>query len=281
MLHPGEVGVALGRDAVLPALVVGEPLAAPVGDVEGRIGQDEVGLEVGMAVVVEAVAVGDLALDAPDGQVHLGESPGGVVGFLAVDGDVGPGLSAVAVAAGVSPDEFHRLHEHAGGTAAGVVDPAPIGLQHLDQQLDHAARGVELAALLALGAGELGQEVFVDTAQHVLGAGFLVTHLDVADEVDELAQPLLVEGGAGVVLGQHVLERGVVALDAGHGAVHELADGGLARLGLQMSPAGLRRHPEDVLGDVLVAVLGSFGSPFGQNRRMALLEGIGDVFSGR
>ena len=68
------------------------------------------------------------------------------------------------------------------------------------------------------------------------------------------------------------------ALDTNHGAVDELADGGLARLGLQMSPAGLRRHPEDVLGDVLVAVLGSFGAPFGQNRRMALLEGIGDVF---
>ena len=155
MLHPGEVGVALGWDAVLPALVLGEPLAAPVGDVEGWIGQDEVGFEVGMAVVVKAVAVGDLALDATNGQVHPGQSPGGVVGFLAVDGDVGPGLSAVAVAAGVSTDELHRLHEHAGGTAAGIVDAAPLGLQHLDQQLDHAARGVEFAALLALGAGEL------------------------------------------------------------------------------------------------------------------------------
>ena len=53
---------------------------------------------------------------------------------------------------------------------------------------------------------------------------------------------------------------------------------GLARLGLQMRPAGLRRHPEDVLGDVFVAVLGGLGAPFGQNRRMALLEGVGDVF---
>ena len=71
MLHPGEVGVALGRDAVLPALVVGEPFAAPVGDVERWIGQDEIGLEVGMAVVVERVAVGDLPIDASDGEVHL------------------------------------------------------------------------------------------------------------------------------------------------------------------------------------------------------------------
>ena len=47
VLHPGEVGVARRRHAVLPALVVAQALAAPVGDVEGRIGEDEVGLEVG------------------------------------------------------------------------------------------------------------------------------------------------------------------------------------------------------------------------------------------
>ena len=41
VLHPGEVGVALGRHAVLPAHVV--VLAEPVGIVEGRIGEDEVG----------------------------------------------------------------------------------------------------------------------------------------------------------------------------------------------------------------------------------------------
>ena len=124
-----KLALPLGGTPYCQRLVLGEPLAAPVGDVEGCIGQDEVGLEVGMAVAVEAVAVGDLALDAADGQVHLGQSPGGVVGLLAVDGDVGPGLSAVAVAAGVSPDEFHRLHEHAGRTAEGVVDTPPIGLQ--------------------------------------------------------------------------------------------------------------------------------------------------------
>ena len=79
VLHPAKVGVALGRGAVLPALVFGEPLAAPVGDVERRIGEDEVGLEVWMAVVVEAVAMVDLPLDAPDGEVHLCEAPSRVI----------------------------------------------------------------------------------------------------------------------------------------------------------------------------------------------------------
>ena len=66
-----------------------QALAAPVADVEGRIGEDEVGLQVGVAVVVEGVAVGDLAVDAADGEVHLRQPPGGVVGLLPVDGDVG------------------------------------------------------------------------------------------------------------------------------------------------------------------------------------------------
>ena len=77
-----------GRDAVLPALVVAQQLAAPVAHIEGRVGEDVVGLEVGVAVVVEGVAVGDLALDAADGEVHAREPPGGVVRLLAVDADV-------------------------------------------------------------------------------------------------------------------------------------------------------------------------------------------------
>ncbi|SMF63989.1 hypothetical protein SAMN06265365_12386 [Tistlia consotensis] len=199
VLHPGVVGVARWRVAIPPALVAAQPLAAPVGDVEGRVGEDEVGLQVGVAVVVEGVAMGDLPVDAPDGEVHLGQPPGGIVRLLAVDRDIGLGLPAIAVAVPVGVDELHRLHEHARGAAAGVVDPAAIGLQHLDQQLDDAAGRVELAALLALGAGELRQEVLVDASEHVLRPGFRVADLDVRDQVDELAEPGLVERGARIV----------------------------------------------------------------------------------
>ena len=193
-------------------------------------------------------------------------------------------------------DELHRLHEHARGAAAGVVHPAAVGLEHLDQELDHAARRVELAALLALGARELREEVLGDAAEHVLGAARLVADLDVADEVDELPEARLVEGGAGVVLGQHALERRVVALDAGHDVVHELADGGLAGLRLEVRPARLGRDPEDALGAVLVGIFEKPGDGVaavaGRGRevvlglrivddapevRVALLEGVGDV----
>jgi len=62
-------------------------------------------------------------------------------------------------------------------------------------------RSVELPALLALGAGELRQEVFIHAAQGVLGAVLGGTEADVADEIDKLAEALLVETRPGVVLG--------------------------------------------------------------------------------
>ncbi len=55
MLHPGEVGVAFGRRAVLPAhVIVG---AVPVGIVEGRIGDDELRLQVFVQIAAKGVGV--------------------------------------------------------------------------------------------------------------------------------------------------------------------------------------------------------------------------------
>ena len=88
---------------------------------------------------------------------------------------------------------------------------------------------------------------------------------------------LLVQGGTRVVLRQHLLQRRVVALGRGHGLIHDLADCRLPRLRLQVRPAGLHRNPEDVFGDVLVAVLGGFFAPLSKHDRMALLESVGDV----
>ena len=171
MLHPGEVGVARRRRAVLPAHVVAQAVAAPVAHVERRVGEDEVGLEVLVQVVVEGVGVvrPEVALDPADGEVHLGQAPGRRVALLPVDGDV-------ALAAAVLLHELLALHEHAARAAAGVVDAALERLDHLDQQLDHAARRVELAAALALGAGEAPEEVLVDAAEHVLAAALRVAH---------------------------------------------------------------------------------------------------------
>jgi hypothetical protein len=48
-------------------------------------------------------------------------------------------------------DELLALDEHAARTAAGVEDAPLIRSEHLDENANDRARGVELAALLALG----------------------------------------------------------------------------------------------------------------------------------
>lgn len=79
-------------------------------------------------------------------------------------------------------DEIFRLHEHAAGAAGGVVDVALVGGEHLDEEAHDEGRGVGLtnppafilraafgslshsarmAAILTLGACELGEEVLI------------------------------------------------------------------------------------------------------------------------
>jgi len=66
VLHPGEIGVAGRRRAENPALVVAQQLASPVAVVERRVGEHVIGLEVGVPVVVERIAMRDLRVDAAD-----------------------------------------------------------------------------------------------------------------------------------------------------------------------------------------------------------------------
>lgn len=81
VLDPGIVRVAGRWDAVLPAGIVLEPLAAPVLHVERRVGKDEVGFQVWVQVAVEAVRIlgAEVALDPPDGKVHVRQFPRGRV----------------------------------------------------------------------------------------------------------------------------------------------------------------------------------------------------------
>src|ERR1019366_4310081 len=134
--------------------------------------------------------------------------------------------------------------KQAAGAATGIEDPALVGRKHLDQHADHAAGRVELAALLALGAGKLREEVFVDAAQDVLAAILLVAHRDRADQVNQFAQALLIQSGPRVFFRQDTLQLLVVALDGKHGVVDELADSWLLGRRLKLRPSRLLWDPE-------------------------------------
>ena len=114
-----------------------------------------------------------------------------------------------------------------------------------------------------------------------LRATRFVAHADGADEVDEFAEAMLVEGGAGVVLRQDAFEARVVALDRDHRVVDDLADGRLLGAVLEIGPARVGRDPEDVLGVVFVRIFGIGAGVVAfacDQLRVVFLEGVGDVF---
>jgi len=176
-------------------------------------------------------------------------------------------------------DKLLALHEHAARAAARIIDPALIGCQHLDQHAHDMRRRIELAALLALGAGELRQEILVDAAEDVAGAVRRAAEADIADEIYELTEPLFVEARAGVVLRQDGFERGVVTLDRRHRVIDDLSDRRLRCRALQIRPTRFRRHPEDVFGAVFVRVfrVGAFAA-LGVELGVLRLERVGNVF---
>ena len=167
MLHPGEVGVAGGRHAKFPAHILAQPVAAPIVVVEGRIRQNVVGLQILEGVVLERALFvpRDMRFDAANGHVHHGQPPCGVIGFLPINGNV-------ADASAVGFHEFFALHEHPARPAARIKHAAFVGRENFNQQPDDMARGVKLAALLALGAGELAQKVFIHAARGCPLTGF-------------------------------------------------------------------------------------------------------------
>lgn len=164
VLQPREVGIAVGGHAVLPAHVAILYAFFPRLHVEGRIGHDEVGPQVGVlgAGVGAGRLLAEVVVQATDGHVHAGQAPGGGIGFLAVDAD----LTHLAT---VLFHETFALHEEAAAAAAGVVYAALVGLQHFHDERDNALGRIELTTPLASGDAEFTQEVFVDVAQDVLG----------------------------------------------------------------------------------------------------------------
>ncbi len=249
MLDPGVVGVPVRRLAISPASVPGDRGGAPLPHVEGGIRQYEVRPDTGEQVVQQGVAQLDLARDAVDGQVHLGDSPCRLVVLLPEDGDLtGP--------APVGLHELGRLNKEAAGPTGGIQDPALERLEHLDQQPGYRPGRVELATSVTLGTGELPDEVLVRPAEDIAGLVGVVTEPDLRDRLHERAKLGRLDRRPGVDLREHPAELlGVVALDRIERLVQALPDVRERRRGEQGIPPCLPGNPEDILRDVLIAIL--------------------------
>src|SRR6266568_5929141 len=90
MLNPGKVGVACRRYAIFPANVVAQAVATPIAVIERRIGEDEVGFEVFVQVILEGVCVvgTQVSFDASNSQIHLSQAPRRRVCLLSKNGEV-------------------------------------------------------------------------------------------------------------------------------------------------------------------------------------------------
>src|SRR6266702_1164446 len=163
VLYPGKVGIADRGTAIFPANVLFKTFTAPVAHIERRVCEYEVGFQIFVQIIVKGVGVvrPKIGFNSSDGEVHLGQLPFGVIGFLAINRDV-------SNAAPVLPNEFFALHEHSGGATTGVIHAALVRLDHLNEQFDDAARGIEFATLFSFRASELLQEVFIRASKDVL-----------------------------------------------------------------------------------------------------------------
>ncbi len=214
--------------AVLPPRVVTQPLAAPIAHVERGISENEIGLKVGVQILVEGIGVvrPEVVVNAADREVHLGQPPGGRVGLLPVHADI-------ADPATMAFGEFLALDEHATRATAGVVHAALIRRQHLDQQLHYRLRRVKLAAPLAFSRGKHAQKILVHTAQNILATAGLVAEANRPDQVDQFAEAPFIERRSRVIFRQDALDLRVGTLDRRHRLVDQRANVGLPGICLQ------------------------------------------------
>ena len=104
----------------------------------------------------------------------------------------------------------------------------------------------------------------------------MLNYLDIGKQINDLAQPPLVQFWPGKVFGENVLQLFVLLLNAAHGIVDHCAD--LRRMsgGGDHAPPGIFRHEEDILGCVLVDIFFK-AVALGHQFVVLCLETVGDV----
>ncbi len=81
VLYPGVVGVIGWRRTEFPSHIFFQAPTAPVGHIERGIGKNEIGLQIFVQIVVEAISLmrAKVGVDTTDSEVHLRQFPSGRV----------------------------------------------------------------------------------------------------------------------------------------------------------------------------------------------------------
>ncbi len=134
VLHPGQLGLGAGREAVLPAGVVGEFVVSPVAFVERRVAQDGVGAQFGEGVRAQGVAGGGAdAGPGVQGEPECGER--GEAGGVVLGAEALVGLFGAGGGAGL------RGGAQEGAGAAGGVEDGAGGAGQLRHEAGEVGRG--------------------------------------------------------------------------------------------------------------------------------------------
>ena len=276
MLQPPKVGIARRRRTVSPTSIVAEQFAAPITDIEGRIGDDKIGFHVLVRVIEKGpLSIPDHlgAVDAANSEIHTAQSPSGLVAFLPINGNIAhPPLMVF--------DELFGLHKQAARPTTGVKNAPFVRFEHLNQQLNDRTRGVELPTLFAFGKRKFAQEVFKDVTENIGTPRLGIAQSNLTDLVNECAETGGVKVLFGVNLGQNAFKfLAVFAFHQVHGIVHEFANRRQSGIVAEIRPTGFLGNKEDVFGAVLVAVFGVCAVVlFGFEFEVQFIEGIGNVF---
>ena len=175
VLDPGVVRVRVGRLAVRPAGVLRDRGGAPLLHVERRVRHDEVGAGAGELVVEQRVAELDVAREAVDREVHPADPPGRLVVLLAEDRDL-------ARRGRRAPRRTRPTGRTARPSRRRGRGRGPRRARASRRGAASTERGrVELAAAVALLAGELPDEVLVGAPEDVAGALGVVAEADLRD----------------------------------------------------------------------------------------------------
>ena len=124
---------------MLPALVLSQPLTTPILDVEGRIGQDEIRLEIRMTVVVKTVALLDAVPrfhEWPGSFLQGARSCNSTPDRRSTCRSWRPAARCLRCRC---PWRGHRMNSidctnMPDGPATRIVDPPPIRLEHFNEQ---------------------------------------------------------------------------------------------------------------------------------------------------